>query len=108
MEKINGKVKDGNALNKVLGRKDNVAGIKTVIEYQSKISAMDRDELYRHGMTHYGIVPSRSKTARQTFEKRCVTAFRKETNQLQDQRLPQPKLKKKKKDALENVLKGVR
>jgi len=106
MEKINGKIKGGMTLDQALGRKKEILGIATIVDYKIKIHSMDKDDLYRHGMDEYGLRPSRGKNARATFEKNCLRAFRDKTGQAGEKSIEPQKIKNKK--ALEDVLSKIR
>lgn len=104
-QKITGK-ESGKDLNSILGHKSKILGVDGVLDYQLKISKMDLDDLYRHGMEEYGIRPSNTtqgKKYRKSFENRCVTAFRKKTNQIPDVSINR-KISKKKMSAVQEIL----
>lgn len=109
MEKINGKMENmSEDLALALGRKPKILGIATVVEYKIKITDLDKDDLYRHGMDEYNIRPSRGKNARATFEKNCMKAFRDKTGQAGIILEEPKKLKIKNQKALEAVLSKIR
>mgnify|MGYP005873667827 CR=1 FL=1 len=102
MEKINGRIGKPQ-LHKALVNKT-ILGCTGVVDYALKISKMDMDELYRHGMRQYGIKPSTRKNARQTFEKRCVSEFKDATGQITRHLSPQMPKKKKDRENLQRIL----
>lgn len=104
-EKITGK-DSGKDLNSILGNKKIILGVSGVLDYQLKISKMDLEDLYRHGMEEYGVRPSNAaqgKKYRKTFENRCIAAFRKKTNQQADVSIER-KIGKKKMSELQKIL----
>ena len=102
MTKVNGKL--AGSLNKALGNRSSVAGFSEVMDYTVEIARMETEDLYRHGSEEYKVRPSKSKNARQTFEKKCVAEFRKATGQNRSQLVSRPKLKKKAKTELDELL----
>jgi len=104
MEKINGKINGSDTLVSALGNKKSVAGVSQFLDYKILISKMPMEKLYRHGLEEFGIKPNRSLKGRETFEKKCLAAFRKSTGQLMNQDLSK-KLTKTKQKKLDEVLK---
>jgi len=104
MEKINGKINGSDTLVGALGNKKSVAGVSQFLDYKILISKMPMEKLYRHGLEEFGIKPNRSLKGRETFEKKCLAAFRKSTGQLMNQDLSK-KLTKTKQKKLDEVLK---
>mgnify|MGYP000066944373 CR=1 FL=1 len=105
MEKINGKIEGSDSLVTALGNKKSVAGVSQVLDYKILISKMPLEKLYRHGLEEFGIKPNRSIKGRESFEKKCISAFRKTTGQLMDRNLPVKKMTKSKQKKLKEVLK---
>ncbi len=104
-EKITGKLA-GKELNSIIGNGKKILGVDGVLDYQIKISKMDVDDLYRHGMEQYGIKPSASalgKKYRKSFETRCIAAFRKATNQRADVNIER-NIGKRKASKLQSIL----
>ena len=105
MEKINGKIKGSDSLISALGNKKSVAGVSQVLDYKILITKMPLEKLYRHGLEEFGIKPNRSVKGRDSFEKKCIAAFRKTTGQLMNQTIKPNKMTKKKQRNLDEVLK---
>jgi len=105
MEKINGKIKGSDSLITALGNKKSVAGVSQALDYKMLISKMPLEKLYRHGLEEFGIKPNRSVKGRETFEKKCIAAFRKSTGQLMDKNVSIKKMTKRKQRKLDEVLK---
>jgi hypothetical protein len=105
MEKINGKIMDSSSLIAALGNKKSIAGVSQVLDYKILISKMPMEKLYRHGLEEFGIKPNRSLKGRESFEKKCLVAFRKSTGQLMNQEVMKKKMTKSKQSILNEVLK---
>lgn len=96
MEKITGQLQ-GKTLSEILGNTTKVLGISDADRYEEKISKMDLEDLYRHGMETYGIKPSATtngKKYRKTFESKCVAAFKRKTGSMPDKTIERKLTKK--------------
>ena len=109
MEKITGQVQ-GKTLSEILGNSSVVLGVSDAQSYENKISKMDLEDLYRHGMQDFGIKPSittNGKKYRKAFEAKCIAAFKRKTGSLPDQSIER-KLTKKKKSEVDAILSRIK
>ena len=109
MEKITGQLQ-GKTLSEILGNTTKVLGVSDADRYQSKISNMDLEDLYRHGMETYGIKPSATtsgKKYRKSFESKCLAAFKRKVGSMPDKSIER-KLTKKKQSQVNDILSKIK
>lgn len=81
-------------LSKALGRVTKILGTSNEEVYRKKLEAMDRTQLFSHGINEHGITPSMSTTTKEEFADRCVKLFRKKIN-YKGNRIEEPKQKRR-------------